>query len=155
MPVALLVHAFDGIFLLHYVLDALLWKFRDPYYAARLAPLYFAPAPRESGSGRVHSRTLAAMVACAVALAVGLAGSDLRALHARWIAPLHAQEHLRWGLRLLQAGEVDSGKHHIERACELAPEDARAHNLLKLIEQHLRASQASSSSPGTRHALAP
>ena len=31
-----LVHAFDGIFLLHYVLDAFLWKFRNPYYRQHL-----------------------------------------------------------------------------------------------------------------------
>lgn len=38
------VHLFDGIFLVHYFIEAFLWKFGNPYYRAALAPLYFAPA---------------------------------------------------------------------------------------------------------------
>lgn len=41
-----LVHAFDGIFVVHYLVEAFLWKFREPYYRRTLAPLYFpASAP--------------------------------------------------------------------------------------------------------------
>ena len=38
---AFLVHIFDGIFLVHYFIEAFLWKFGNPYYRATLAPLYF------------------------------------------------------------------------------------------------------------------
>lgn len=43
-----IVHAFDGIFVVHYFLEAFLWKFREPYFRRTLAPLYFptvAPGP--------------------------------------------------------------------------------------------------------------
>jgi uncharacterized membrane protein YgcG len=44
-----LVHVFDGVFLVHYFLEAFLWKFRNPHYQRTLAPLYFAP-PHDSVS---------------------------------------------------------------------------------------------------------
>ena len=34
------VHLFDGIFLAHYVVEAFLWRFREPFYRERVAPLY-------------------------------------------------------------------------------------------------------------------
>lgn len=41
-----MLHAFDGIFVVHYLVEAFLWKFREPYYRRTLAPLYFpVPAP--------------------------------------------------------------------------------------------------------------
>jgi hypothetical protein len=40
------VALFDGLFVFHYVVDAWIWKFSDPYYRQTLAPLYFGAAPR-------------------------------------------------------------------------------------------------------------
>jgi len=51
----LLVHAFDGIFLLHYVLDAFLWKFRKPYFRQQLGPLYFGPESESASAPAVPS----------------------------------------------------------------------------------------------------
>jgi hypothetical protein len=42
-----LVHIFDGIFVVHYLIEAFLWKFREPYYRRTLAPLYFPPTPAD------------------------------------------------------------------------------------------------------------
>ena len=39
-----LVHAFDGLFVFHYVIEMFLWKFSDPYWRSRLAPLYVGTA---------------------------------------------------------------------------------------------------------------
>jgi predicted membrane-bound spermidine synthase len=39
------VHMFDGIFLLHYFVEAFLWKFGSPFYRQALGPLYFGPWP--------------------------------------------------------------------------------------------------------------
>jgi hypothetical protein len=36
-----LVALFDGLFVFHYVVDAWIWKFSDPYYRRMLGPLYF------------------------------------------------------------------------------------------------------------------
>jgi spermidine synthase len=42
---AFFVHIFDGIFVLHYFIEAFIWKFGNPHYRAALAPLYFGPWP--------------------------------------------------------------------------------------------------------------
>jgi predicted membrane-bound spermidine synthase len=42
---AFFVHIFDGIFVLHYFIEAFVWKFGNPHYRAALAPLYFGPWP--------------------------------------------------------------------------------------------------------------
>lgn len=38
-----LLAMFDGLFVFHYSVDSLIWKFGDPFYRTTLAPLYFAP----------------------------------------------------------------------------------------------------------------
>jgi hypothetical protein len=43
--VLLLLAAFDGLFVFHYVVEMVLWKFSDPHFRRTLAPLYFAPKP--------------------------------------------------------------------------------------------------------------
>jgi hypothetical protein len=42
------VALFDGLFVAHYVVDAWIWKFSDPFYRQTLGPLYFGAgaAPR-------------------------------------------------------------------------------------------------------------
>jgi hypothetical protein len=39
-----LLALFDGLFVFHYFIEALIWKFRNPFYRATLGPLYFGPA---------------------------------------------------------------------------------------------------------------
>jgi hypothetical protein len=41
-PLFVLVALFDGLFVLHYFLEMLIWKFSEPYYRQQLGPLYFA-----------------------------------------------------------------------------------------------------------------
>jgi hypothetical protein len=36
-----LVSLFDGLFVFHYFIECLIWKFSDPYYRQTLGPLYF------------------------------------------------------------------------------------------------------------------
>lgn len=39
-PIFILIGLFDGLFILHYFLESLIWKFSDPYYRQNLGPLY-------------------------------------------------------------------------------------------------------------------
>jgi hypothetical protein len=38
-----LVHLFDGLFVAHYLVEARLWRLREPFYREHVAPLYVAP----------------------------------------------------------------------------------------------------------------
>ncbi len=46
LPVRLLLHSIDGIFLFHFYVEAFLWKFSKPHYRETLAPLYFGARAR-------------------------------------------------------------------------------------------------------------
>jgi hypothetical protein len=37
---------FDGLFVFHYFVEMLIWKFSDPYFRRTLGSLYFAPRAR-------------------------------------------------------------------------------------------------------------
>jgi hypothetical protein len=37
---------FDGLFVFHYLVEAYIWRFSEPYYRNSLSPLYFRPSPR-------------------------------------------------------------------------------------------------------------
>lgn len=49
-PEASRIHAlgalFNGIFLVHFFIEAFIWKFSNPYFRKTLAPLYFPPRPK-------------------------------------------------------------------------------------------------------------
>lgn len=47
LPMRLVLHSLDGIFLVHFFIEAFLWKFSKPHYRETLGPLYFAPAARD------------------------------------------------------------------------------------------------------------
>lgn len=40
------VSIFDGLFVFHYFVEMLIWKFSDPFFRRTLGSLYFAPRPR-------------------------------------------------------------------------------------------------------------
>lgn len=40
-----LVAVFDGLFIVHYFIEGLIWKFSNPFYRHALKPLYFGAAP--------------------------------------------------------------------------------------------------------------
>jgi hypothetical protein len=52
-PYLVLVSLFDGLFVFHYFIECLIWKFSDPYYRQNLGPLYFGPpaSGRPEGPG--------------------------------------------------------------------------------------------------------
>ncbi len=47
-----LISLFDGLFVFHYFIESLIWKFSDPYYRQTLGPLYFAPSPSAKSEAR-------------------------------------------------------------------------------------------------------
>ena len=44
-PARLMIALFDGLFVMHYFIESLIWKFGNPYYRNSLLPLYFSPTP--------------------------------------------------------------------------------------------------------------
>jgi len=40
-PYLVLIAIFDGLFIFHYFIESLIWKFSDPFYRKSLGPLYF------------------------------------------------------------------------------------------------------------------
>ena len=138
----LFVHIFDGIFLLHYVLEAFLWKFHEPHYRATLAPLYFAALPvRVRSRARRSFRALAAAGACAslVLFSWSMASSTRVArafatLNQYMVDPLLADQHLRWGIRLADRGELEPARLHLQHALAHGPNDPRTKQALAWVE---------------------
>jgi hypothetical protein len=140
------VHLFDGIFFVHYFVEAFLWKFGTPFYRERLAPLYFEPWGRDARSAaasRAAARSWTGALAgtaavCVVLGAVHVLGGAERvaqSIERRVIAPMQAENHVRWGARLLQAGEVDRAREHLERALQADPGSKNARALLEVAER--------------------
>jgi hypothetical protein len=136
------VHIFDGIFMLHYVLDAFLWKFHNPYYRSQLYPLYFQRRLKPTHSG-VSRRALMAVGAIAGAFGLAMLVPPLRAnlttaansFQKRVVDPLHAEEYMRWGIHDAETGQLDAASHHLKRAEALAPEDQRLKGWLRMLSQ--------------------
>jgi hypothetical protein len=42
-PYRVLLALFDGLFVFHYFVEALIWKFGNPFYRSTLGPMYFGP----------------------------------------------------------------------------------------------------------------
>ncbi len=137
------VHIFDGVFLAHYFVEAFLWKFGNPYYRAALSPLYFGtsrpaadagpqPVPAPRPRWRKAWPVAAAAALLLLALGPGGAGALLRE---RLIDPLHAQNHMRWGVDLLRQGEVAAAHRHFEEVLRREAGNRQARKALLLIEQ--------------------
>ena len=136
------VHIFDGIFMLHYVLDAFLWKFHNPHYRAQLYPLYFQKRlkPERSRSSR---RALGAIGAVAAVIALAALLPPVRSgvasaasnIQRRVIDPLHAEEYKRWGIHYAETGQLSEATHHLTRASQLAPDDQRLQGWLRKLSQ--------------------
>lgn len=135
VPLGFLVHLFDGIFLLHYTLDAFLWKFSNPYYRATLAPLYFQP---EARAPRTRSAAWTTAAALALVVALACAGGVTPGVYQHVIAPLAAEEHMRWGMALAEEGDLDGARHHLGRAAELVPSDERPRGMLAVMKRQLQ-----------------
>jgi hypothetical protein len=144
------VHLFDGIFFVHYFVEAFLWKFGTPFYRERLAPLYFEPAQAAAAapSTRSHAddvaaRTWVGAIAGSAALAAvlgvvhALGGAERVAenIERRVIAPMQAENHLRWGALLLRDGELGAARTHLQRALRAAPNSPNAEQLLRVADR--------------------
>jgi hypothetical protein len=150
IPLGLLVHVFDGIFLVHYVLDAWLWKFSDPYYRSTLTPLYLEPLTPAPMGARTRTRKPTPLVKLLGIPVLGLCVLGVLAcyprlskpLYAALIAPLDAEQHLRWGIEFAQSGDLLRAQQQLARAVELVPQDARMRGLLAVVAQHIEEVQS-------------
>ncbi len=139
------VHAFDGIFFVHYFLEAFLWKLSDPFYRRTLAPLYLdarPPRPRLSLRALVRRMAWFAVPFAPVALlmlATGSVGPAAHAFERLAIAPLDAENHLRWGVELAGRSELVKSRRHLGVAVREHAQDPRAKTALEWVERRLSA----------------
>jgi hypothetical protein len=143
MALRFAVRIFDGIFVLHYVLDAFLWKFHNPYYRGQLYPLYFQRRiqPSQSGSS-VRKLAIGAAVAAVVVLPL-LLPQARATFQTRVIDPLRAEEFMRWGIHYAQNGHLKEAAYHLTRASQLAPDDQRLKGWLRMLSQSRQPQQNS------------
>jgi hypothetical protein len=139
---------FDGIFVVHYVLDAFLWRFSNPFYRQTLGPLYLGAtrsepsvASRDSSleADRARPRrhqTWALAIAVVAVLTLGAAhlmSAHVRSLEASVVDPIHAQNHLRWGIELAKRGAYTDAKAHLHEALERNPSSTEARDALSWV----------------------
>jgi hypothetical protein len=139
------VHLFDGIFFVHYFIEAFLWKFGTPYYRERLGPLYFAAAPAAAPScppARASSWGAGMLVAGGALLGVlgliQLLGGPRQvaaSVNQRVLRPMLVENHVRWGAELLRGSEADAARSHAERALREDPDSRSARQLLDVAER--------------------
>lgn len=144
------VHLFDGIFFVHYFIEAFLWKFGAPYYREQLGPLYFA---RPAAAGTVGepqparapwwswSWAGAAAVGATLLALLGLMqllggpAQVARSIEQRVLVPMGRDNHLRWAAVLLQRDEIDAARAHAERVLRDDPQSESAQRLLQAVDQ--------------------
>jgi hypothetical protein len=49
-PSRILIAAFDGLFVCHYIIESRVWRFSEPFYRRSLLPLYFGPVGPSASS---------------------------------------------------------------------------------------------------------
>jgi hypothetical protein len=143
-----LVHLFDGVFLVHYFIEAFLWKFGNPFYRDTLVSLYFGPwarAAHPTAPGKTAPRTRAAWLVAVAAIAMLLLNrerlsSAAQAFQRIAIEPMHAEHHFRWGVELLQRRELRDARSHFEAAAQHDPSDHRPSEAIQWIDRQLAAS---------------
>jgi hypothetical protein len=57
LPYRLLISVFNGVFVLHYLIESRIWRFHDPYFRSQLLPLYLGSVPAGVGPEREAERT--------------------------------------------------------------------------------------------------
>jgi hypothetical protein len=130
-----LIHIFDGIFLLHYTLDAFLWRFGQPFYREQLGPLYFQPlpaAPRAPGSRR-RSWLLGGALLAALA-GFGVVSGVAQRIQRNLIDPLYVDNHSRWGYELALRGDLAQAKRHLQEALRHDPNSEYAKTALRWVQ---------------------
>ena len=131
------VHLFDGIFVVHYFVEAFVWKFTNPYYEEQLVPLYVGGTLPRAAGGRFSARLPAWREIAAVALLIAVAGAAtlrdqrLSAAFDRRIARrMRAQLELEWGADCAQNGELRRATDHFARAVAFDPVNREAERAL-------------------------
>jgi hypothetical protein len=144
-PLTFLIHIFDGIFIAHYVLDAFLWRFGNPFYRQLLGPLYFETAPAspspdaDATTARPrHARWALGIATFALAIFVGVHSLSprMRTLEASVIDPIAARNHLRWGLELAHRGDFAAARVHLMEAVNRDPSGTDARAALQWVRSH-------------------
>ena len=142
-PAQFFVHLFDGLFFVHYFVEAFLWRFSVPFYRHTLAPLYFQPADAVPAPPASRPTTPLGHRAVATALTLTAALAAAWVLMAepserRLLGPLKAKAHLRWGVELAQDGELHKAREHLSEASQRDPGNAQARSFLKQLDQHVQ-----------------
>jgi hypothetical protein len=129
-----LVHVFDGIFVVHYFVEAFVWKFTNPFYRERLVPLYVGSGGTPgSFSAKLPAFREMAAVALVTAVAGGALFHDNRlsaAFDRGVVRRMRAQLELEWGADFAQSGEIRRATDHFERAVALDPHNRDAERAL-------------------------
>jgi hypothetical protein len=155
-PLTFLIHVFDGIFVVHYVMDAFLWRFGNPFYRQLLGPLYFGAAtssatgsatsgsePNSAATSTLQRSTRhqtwafgAAKLGLALLaiIMVPVLSPGAGTLAASVIDPIHAKNHLRWGIELAQRGDFIAAKQHLTEAMKRDPAGADAPAALRWVQ---------------------
>jgi len=134
-----LVHLFDGIFFVHYFVEAFLWKFNRPYFRQTLAPLYFPQEGAEAagpayGPTRANWAAMGLLVgALFVAWSQGLMGESADRLRRRIIDPMYAQDQMHWGLTYARRGDWNAADRHLRAAVDRNPDNQRARLALEAV----------------------
>lgn len=145
VPLRFLVHLFDGIFLLHYFVEAFLWKFGDARLRATLAPLYFARAAPESAVDAPVAASPSQPVRAARtgwllrngAIGLGTAVAVFAVARLGLIDSLHARQHRRWGIDYARNGRLLEAERHLSEAAAHAPKDVETRRALQWVQTRL------------------
>ncbi|MDD9945557.1 MAG: hypothetical protein OXU20_31220 [Myxococcales bacterium] len=153
------VHIFDGIFLLHYFIEAFLWRFRIPHYRETLLPLYMrpwaeirreakeSPNPPAAGSRSALPALGVILIALLIAHTQGALASAGAYLTRTLGKPAYAQNQFEFGLSLARAGELGRAREHLQVSLEHEPNSPQTRMLLQEVDEHLRARGGSASPP--------
>ncbi|MDH5671440.1 MAG: hypothetical protein OEZ06_04775 [Myxococcales bacterium] len=130
------IHLFDGIFFVHYLIEAFLWKFGEPHFRDTLLPLYASPRPDAPPLRSAHLLTPPALALITVAaLALALPAGARDAFERRVIHRMDADNHLRWGIELLERDALERAEPHLQRAMERNPGSEAARSALAQLHQ--------------------
>jgi len=143
---------FDGMFLLHYFVEAFLWKFGNPYYRKTLGPLYFdsqsdaaeGASTAPPGAAKPRRRSGFGPLLIAATLMLGLAQSQgwLSVITSRLkhdvIDSMSAENHMGWGSTLAERGDFAHARQHLQRALAYDANNAQATALLEWVDTQMR-----------------
>ena len=151
------VHIFDGIFLMHYFVEAFLWRFRVPYYRDTLAPLYFSgesqperPHPRAGIVRNPWAQVGALSMTLALGWTFGWLDAPARQFTRLVTDPMHAENHERWGRALVAENRLLDARTHLEEALRRRADNPGARAVLRQIDERLRTRSAPESNPDNR-----